>query len=373
MIRLTEVRLDEEAERKVLEVLRSGHLAQGPMVAAFESGFAAVAGTAHAVATTSGTSALVACVQALDLGPGDEIITTPFTFVATINAVLEAGASVRLVDILPGDFTIDPDRVAAALTPRTRAVIPVHLYGYPADMGRLAPLAADAGVAIIEDAAQAHGARVGGRPVGSWGLGVFSFYATKNMTTGEGGMVTTDDDALADRLRLLRNQGMRARYQYEIAGHNYRMTDLQAAIGLAQLAHLEEWTNRRRANAALLTEALRGTDGIDLPGEADDRHHVYHQYTIRVRDDAPLGRDALAARLRELGVETGIYYPHVAHDYDCFRDHPLVHAEPVPHAHEAADRVLSLPVHQWLVPAHVEQVAESVRTALAGDSGRRAS
>jgi len=364
VIRLTEVHLDAGAEDLVLGVLRSGHLAQGPMVESFEQQFAKIAGSTHGVAMSSGTTALAASFQALGLGPGDEVVTTPFTFVATLNAIIGVGATVRLVDIDPLDFTIDPDHVAAAVTARTRAIVPVHLYGYPADMGRLARIAGDAGVVLVEDAAQAHGARVDGRPVGSWGAGVFSFYATKNMTTGEGGMVTTDDDALADRLRLLRNQGMRARYQYEMVGTNYRMTDIQAAIGLSQLPFLDEWTERRRANAAALTEALADVEGLDLPREAGGRQHVYHQYTIRVRDDASLDRDGLAAALHDAGVESGIYYPRMAHDYECFRVHPLVQPGSVPNAAQAARQVLSLPVHQWLGPEDVAQVGKAVRSAL---------
>ncbi len=365
-IQLTEVRLDKSAERLVLTVLRSGQLAQGPMVARFERNFAAIAGTAHAVATSSGSSALGACIEALGLKPGDEVITTPFTFVATLNAILEAGATARLVDINPTDFTIDPDQVALAITPATTAILPVHLYGYPADMARLEHLARKADVAIIEDAAQAHGARVGSQPVGSWGSGVFSFYATKNVTTGEGGMVTTNDEDVADRLRLLRNQGMRTRYHYEVAGHNYRMTDVQAAIGLSQLAHLEEWTNQRRSNARVLSEALRGVEGIDVPVEDGNRYHVYHQFTIRVRREAALQRDDLAAALWERGIETRVYYPRAAHEYDCFRGHPLVRPTPMPQVSRAAREVLSLPIHQWLSSEDLERIVESVTDALHG-------
>jgi perosamine synthetase len=368
MIRITEVRLNEEAERLVSMVLRSGHLAQGPMVASLEREFAGIAGTTHAVATSSGTSALVACLQALALGPGDEVITTPFTFVATLNAILEAGATVRLVDIDPISFTIDPEQVASTITPATKAIIPVHLYGYPADMDRLERVAHNAGVTLIEDAAQAHGARIDSRSVGSWGMGVFSFYATKSITTGEGGMITTNDDMVADRLRLLRNQGMRARYDYEVVGHNYRMTDVQAAIGLSQLPLLEEWTNRRRSNASILTESLRGTQGIDLPVETGTRRHAFHQFTIRVRDNASLDRNGLAAALRDRGVETGIYYPRAAHDYECFRRHPLVIPSDVPQALRAAREVLSLPVHQWLSTGDLERIAESVKSSLGSGS-----
>ena len=364
MIKLTEVRLDEEAERLVLEVVRSGRLAQGPKVAEFEETFAQIAGTQYAVAVNSGTTALVAAIQALDLQPGDEVITTPFTFVATLNAIIEAGAVARLVDIDSLDFTIDPECVAEAIGPATRAIMPVHLYGYPADMAALSALSESAGVPIIEDAAQAHGASIDGRPVGSWGMAAFSFYATKNVTTGEGGIITTDDEAFAERIRLLRNQGMRARYEYVIPGHNYRMTELQAAVGLSQLPHLARWTELRRVHAEQLRGALAGITGLELPSEADGRSHVYHQFTVRIGTEAALDRDAVAAALLAAGIETGVYYPKLTHDYDCYRDHPQVSVTSVTRASAAAREVLSLPVHQWLEMEDVDRVASAVKEVL---------
>jgi perosamine synthetase len=235
-IPITRVRLGEEEERLVLEVLRSGQLAQGPMVERLEHDFARLCGARHAIAVSSGTTALVAALQALGVGPGDEVVTSPFTFAATLNAILETGATARFADIEPTTFTVDPASVRRRLSPRTRVVMPVHLYGQPADMDRLVAIAADHGSAIVEDAAQAHGATVRGRAVGTFGIGCFSLYATKNVTTGEGGIVTTDDDELAASIRVLRNQGMRTRYSYDVVGHNYRLTDLQAAVGIPQLA-----------------------------------------------------------------------------------------------------------------------------------------
>ena len=366
MIRLTEVRLDDEAERLVLEVVRSGRLAQGPMVARFEEMFATITQTSHAIAVNNGTTALVAAMQGLGIGPGDEVITTPFTFVATLNAILEAGAVARLVDIDPEDFTIDPAAVADAIGPATRAIMPVHLYGCPADMDRLQKVADGADLAIIEDAAQAHGAQIDGRPVGSWGLGCFSFYATKNVTSGEGGMITTDDDDVADRLRLLRNQGMRARYEYVLPGHNYRMTELQAAVGLSQLPHLERWTERRRRNAAVLREALADVEGLTVPAEPSGRRHVNHQFTVRITDQARVDRDAVATLLLEAGIETGVYYPRLTNDYDCYRSHPQVSVGQVTRAGDAAREVLSLPVHQWLEPGEVDRVASTLVDILRG-------
>src|SRR5438477_662995 len=234
-IRITEVRIGDEEKQAVLGVLDSGQLAQGPVVAELERQFADICGVPHAVAVSNGTVALVAALQALGLGPGDEVITTPFSFAATLNAILESGATARFADIRD-DFTLDPQSAATLVNERTRALLPVHLYGLPADLPALSALAADAGLHLIEDSAQAHGAAFGDRVTGSFGTGCFSLYATKNVQSGEGGLITTADDALADRLRLLRNQGTRAPYQYEVPGHNWRLTDLQAAIAGPQLA-----------------------------------------------------------------------------------------------------------------------------------------
>lgn len=359
MIGVSKVVLGEAEEKLVLEVLRSGQLAQGPMVARFEEQLAEIVGVEHCVAVNNGTTALVAAVQALDLRPGDEVITSPFTFVATLNAIVEAGATVRFADI-GADFTLDATATADRVGERTRAVMPVHLYGLPADMPAFAELAQSAGLALIEDAAQAHGATVAGRGAGSWGLGCFSFYATKNVTTGEGGAITTDDHALADRLRLLRNQGMRARYQYEIAGHNYRMTDLQAAIAIPQLERLGDLTAVRRRNAAWLSAQLAGIPGLTLPTVPAGRGHVWHQYTVRVSAEARLTRDALAAGLTERGVGNGVYYPRLVHDYDCYREHPQVIVEATPRAAAAAAEVLSIPVHPALTEAELRTVADTV-------------
>jgi dTDP-4-amino-4,6-dideoxygalactose transaminase len=231
-------------------------------------------------------------------------------------------------------------------------------------MAHIAPLAADRGLAVVEDAAQAHGATVDGRAVGSFGLGCFSLYGTKNVTSGEGGMITTDDDVLADTLRVLRNEGMRARYQYERVGYNYRLTDVQAAIAIPQLAHLADSNERRRHNAASLDRGLADIPGLRRPLVAPGHNHVFHQYTVRVTRDSRLDRDELARHLAENGIETGIYYPRVVHDYDCFRTHPGVVATPVPEAARAAREVLSLPVHPHLSTNDVDRVVDVVRRAL---------
>lgn len=363
MIPITRVDV-RAAEPLVVEVLRSGVLAQGPMVRRFEKEFAPVAGANHAVAVSNGTIALVLALQALDLEPGAEVVTSPFTFVATLNAILEAGATARFADIGEDDFCVDPVAVAAAVNDRTSVLMPVHLYGQTANMGALEPLARDHGLHVVEDAAQAHGALFEGRPAGSFGTGCFSFYATKNLTTGEGGIITTSDDDYDDVLRVLRNQGMRARYQYELAGHNYRLTDLQAAVVIHQIAQVEQVIYTRRRNASRLSEGLADVEGLRTPAELPGRRHVWHQYTVLVDKDSPVDRDTLLERLTKAGIGSGVYYPKPVYDYDCYRDHPQVVIEPMPMAESVARRCLSLPVHQHLTDDELDQVIEAVRAAM---------
>jgi len=353
-----------ESEPYVLEVLRSGGIAQGPMVRRFEEGFAELCGVEHAVAVNSGTTALVAALQVLDLEPGDEVLTSPFTFVATLNAILEAGATARFVDIRQEDFCVDPAALAAAVGPRTKVLMPVHLYGQTADMDPILKLAADHGLALVEDAAQAHGARHQGRAAGAFGLGCFSFYATKNITAGEGGAITTDDARLADRLRVLRNQGMRERYVYEVAGHNYRMTDLHAAVAMPQLARVNEIIAARQANARTLTKGLAGIPGLHLPAQLPGRTHVWHQYTILVDESVQVSRDELAAGLAERGVGCGVYYPKLVTDYDCYRGDPRVIPGETPVAARIARQCLSLPVHPSLTAAQLETIVDAVRETI---------
>ncbi len=362
MIPISVVDLGPEVEQAVLAVLRSGVIAQGPVVAELERRFAGLVGVDHAVAVNNGTTALVAALQALELQPGDEVVTSPFTFVATLNAALEAGATVRFADIRRDDFGLDASVAAARVGERTRVVLPVHLYGQPADMDAVTALAGQHGLAVVEDAAQAVGARCSGRGAGSYGLGCFSLYATKNVTSGEGGIITTHSADLADRLRLLRNQGMRERYVYELPGHNYRMTDLQAAVALPQLARYDEQVRRRRANAARLVEGLRDVPGLTLPRELPGRDHVWHQFTVLLDDG--LDRSLVAHRLSLRGVGSGIYYPRLVHDYACYRDRPDVVVEETPVAADVARRCLSLPVHAKLSAAEVDRVVEAVRESV---------
>lgn len=366
MIPITSVRFGVEEEELILQVLRSGSIAQGPMVKHLEDRFAEMTGVKHAVAVNNGTTALVAALEVMDLAPGDEVLTTPFTFVATVNAILEAGATVAFADIRDEDFNIDPVSVESLTTDHTKVLAPVHLYGQMADMAPLVELAQERGLRILEDAAQSHLARYHGAAAGSFGVGTFSFYATKNLTTGEGGLITTNDDVIADRLRVLRNQGMRERYAYEVAGHNYRLTDLQAAIVIPQLDRYDTTVAARKRNAALLSAGLANVPGIVTPRELDGRSHVWHQYTILVTDDASLGRDEFVARLQEAGIGAGIYYPKLIGDYEAYRDNPRVLLSETPVAARVAQQVISLPVHQWLSEDDITVIVETVSSLAVG-------
>ena len=339
-------------------------VAQGPQVAELERLVSEITGARHSIAVNNGTTALVLALEVLDLEPGDEVITTPFTFAATLNAIIESGATARFVDV-DDDLLLDPAGIAGALTEKTKVVLPVHLYGQMADMnGITEALGTRDDVVILEDAAQSIGARFGDRGAGSYGLGTFSMYATKNVGSGEGGVVTTNDEVLADRMRILRNQGMKARYEYVVPGHNYRLTDLQAAVAIPQLLKIEEISRRRSANAAALSEGLAGIQGLGLPTARANDLHVWNQYTIRLDESARLNRNELATELESAGIASGVYYPRVVFDYDCYRNHPLVVVEDVPRAFKATQEVLSLPVHPLLTTEQVKKVIATVRELL---------
>ncbi|HMA35645.1 MAG TPA: DegT/DnrJ/EryC1/StrS family aminotransferase [Chloroflexia bacterium] len=357
MIPIAKPLIGEEEKQEVWKVLESGGLAQGAEVKALEEAFAAVIGTRHAVATSNGTTALHLALLANEIGPGDEVITVPFTFIASANAVLFCGARPVFVDILPDTFNIDPAQIEAAITPRTRAILPVHLYGNPADMPSILRIAAKHGLRVIEDACQAHGAAIAGHNVGSLGTGCFSFYPTKNITTAEGGMITTDDDVVADRVRLLRAQGMRQRYYHELLGYNFRMTDVHAAIGVAQLPKLARFTEQRIANAAYLSAHLPA-DKVRGPVVPAGSHHVFHQYTVRVLP--PLDRDTVRGQLAAAGVGSEVYYPLPVHRQQVYRDRGYGDLH-FPVTEEATAQVLSLPVHPALTPADLETIVAAVR------------
>jgi hypothetical protein len=343
-----------------VRVLRSGMVVQGPEVAAFEQEFGELVGGRHCVAVNSGTSALQLSLMALGFGPGDEVIVPSFSFAASANAVRLVGATPVFADIEAGSFCLDPDAVAAAITPRTVGIMPVHLYGHPAAMDRIMPIAERHGLAVVEDAAQAHAAALDGKPVGSFGAaGCFSFYPTKNMHSLEGGMVSTGDAELARTLRLLRNQGMEQRYQNEIVGANMRLTDVAAAIGRVQLGQLDGWTEKRRANAAYLDAHLTG---VTVPPVSAGARHVYHQYTVRVQGD----RDAFQAGLTELGIGNAVYYPTPIHKLRPYlTEDGRVGDWKLPETDRAAGEVVSLPIFPSLTRAQLDRIVEGVNTVAA--------
>ncbi len=368
MIPIARPLIDEEEKAAVLAALDSGRLAQGPRVRELEERFAAMVGTREAVAVCSGTAALMVALAANGIGTGDEVITTPFTFAATANAVLFTGARPVFVDAREDDFNIDPSLIEAAITPRTRAILPVHLYGQPCDMPAIEAIARKHALLIVEDACQAHGASVGGRMAGSFGTGCFSFYATKNMTTGEGGMITTDDAALAEKARRFRNHGESSRYVSESLGYNFRMSNVLAAIGLVQLEKLAARNEQRRANAAFLSERLRG---VIPPREMPGRRHVFHHYTVRVpsTDRTASVRDALARRLAEAGIETGVYYPVPVHRQPLYAG--LGYGDKLPVAERLSKEVLSLPVHPGLSRSDLEAIVAAVNGVAVKAGGGR--
>jgi dTDP-4-amino-4,6-dideoxygalactose transaminase/acetyltransferase-like isoleucine patch superfamily enzyme len=363
-ITLAKVEMGPEEQEAVLGVLRSGMLAAGERVRELEATFSCAHQARHAVAVSNGTAALTAALRAHRIGPGDEVITSPLTFVATLNAILEVGATARFAD-MADDFTLDPEQLTRLVNARTRALLPVHLYGLPAAMDPIRDLATSRGLVVIEDAAQAHGARVGAVPIGSVGTAVFSFYGTKNITCGEGGIVATDDDQIAARLRLLRNQGMRDAYDYVMPGYNYRLTDLQAAIATVQLSRLPAINRSRGGHAAQLSAGLRGVAGLELPVTPPGREHVWHQYTVRVTPEARIDRDQLRKCLDTAGIDSRPYYPRLVHDYDCYRNHQQVIADETPRARQAVREVLSIPVHPALTDADLSRIVFTIREALA--------
>ena len=353
MINIAKPLIGPEEKQAVLEVLDSGILAQGPRVRAFEEAFAAMCGVKHAVATTSGTTALHTSLLAHNLGPGDEVITSAFTFIASANSILYVGARPVFVDIDPRTFNLNPALIEAAITPKTRAIMPVHLFGLSCDMDPIHEIAAHYGLVIIEDACQSHGAQYKGRTVGSFGTGAFSLYPTKNMTSAEGGMITTNDDALAETCRVIRQHGMRRRYYHDELGFNFRMTDVHAAIGLEQLKKLARFNQVRNENAAYLSAHLKG---VQTPFVPEGSRHVFHQYTIRI---AAAHRDALMQHLTSRGVGSGVYYPVPIHQ-QTFYIKDLGYNNSLPETEKAASEVLSLPVHPALSAADLDTIISAV-------------
>lgn len=344
-----------EIDSAVFGILESSQFVLGDEVAAFEREFAAYSGAAHGVGVNSGTSALHLALLAAGVGPGDEVITVPNTFVATVAAIRYTGARAVYVDVDPATFTMDPRRVEAAITPRTKALIPVHLYGQPADLDPIVEMARRRKLLVIGDAAQAHGAQYRGRPIGGLtDLACYSFYPGKNLGAyGEGGMVVTGNEAYARTIRMLRDWGQDRKYHHLLAGYNYRLEGMQGAILRVKLRHLERWTEARRAHAARYNQLLRDTD-LGLPAEMPGTRHVYHVYAVRTRR-----REALMKALGEQGIQTGIHYPVPVHLQPAYADSAYPRGS-FPHAEKAAEEVLSLPMYPEMTEEHLQAVSRAL-------------
>ena len=356
MIPIARPQLGPEEEAAVLEVMRSGALAQGERVREFEEAFAGAMGARFGVATCNGTAALFLALLAHGVGPGDEVITSPLTFIATANAIRHTGARPVFADV---DDTLNMSVEAAArlVGPRTRAIVPVHLHGNPCDLPAIAGLARERGLALIQDACQAVGATIDDRPLGSLGTAVYSLYATKNITTGEGGMVITNDEAVAHACASLRHQAYSTRpYVHDAVGYNFRMTEMEAAIGLVQLRKLPAITARRRELAAAYDQTVSAA--YVRPRTMRGHHHVYHQYTLRVPEGSPLSRDEVRAELERNGIGTGVYYPLPIHHQPPYRE--ADGAVSCPEAERAALDMFSIPVHPAVGDGDRAAVAEQL-------------
>ena len=350
--------IKDEVREAIDEVLESQHFVLGPNVKAFEEAFASYSNAKHAIGVNTGTSALHLALLAAGIGPGDEVITVPFTFVASVAAIVYCGATPVFVDIDPVSYTMDPKLIEAALTPRTKAILPVHLYGQMADMDPIMEIARRHNLIVLEDACQAHGAEYKGRRAGSIGdLAAFSFYPGKNLGAyGEGGAVTTSNSEYARTVRMLRDWGAERKYFHQLKGYNFRLEEIQAAVLRVKLGHLEAWTEARRAHARRYAELLAMAP-VSTPVESDFRRHVYHVYAVRTADRAGL-QQFLNAR----GVQTGIHYPIPVHLLEAHSDLGYKRGD-FPHSEQAADEVLSLPMFAELTDGQLREVAEAIRAS----------
>jgi dTDP-4-amino-4,6-dideoxygalactose transaminase len=352
--------LKEELSRAFEETLRSGRFIGGPAVEAFEAALAARVGARHAVGTSSGTDALLAGLMALGVGPGDEVITTPYTFFATAGAIARVGAVPVFVDLEADGFHLDPAKLEAAITGRTVGIVPVHLFGGAADLDVIGALASKRGLWVLEDAAQALGAKSGDRAAGTFGAaGAFSFFPAKNLgALGDAGAIVTDDGALAEKLRLLRGHGAARKYHHELVGGNFRLDALQAALLLAKLPHLSEWEEERRAIAAFYGRELAGLGGLALPAARAGERHVYNQYVVRTAR-----RGALAAALTAEGIASAVYYPEPLHLQPCFA-HLGYRPGDLPNAERACREALALPIDPLLTEDERTKIAAAARRAM---------
>lgn len=361
MIPIAKPIIGNEEIKAVNIVLKSGALAQGKWVKDFEEQFAKFIGVKYAVATSSGTTALYLALLSLNIGYGDEIITTPFTFIASANAILYANAKPVFVDVDEKTFNIDPKLIEKKITSKTKAILPVHLYGCPSNMTEIMKIAKKHKLFVVEDACQAHGAEINGKKVGSIGtVGCFSFYPTKNMTTGEGGMVTTNDLQLAEKLKLLREHGMKVRYYHDILGYNFRMTNIEAAIGIEQLKKLDKFNEKRIRNAIFISDNLSKTKGIKVPFISKNYKHVFHQYTIRITEGYGMRRDELVAHLLEKGIGSSIYYPVPIYRQKIFSD--LGYKNNFPITEKLSKEALSIPIHPSLSETDLREIINAIKS-----------
>lgn len=354
--------MGNEEKRAVMDVLSSGNLAQGEKVEKFEKEFARFIGVKHCIAVNSGTAALHLALLALGIKSGDEVITTSFSFIASANCALFCGACPVFSDIDPRTFNISPYDIKNKITKKSKCIIPVHLYGQPADMSPIIEVANKHDLFIVEDCAQAHGAEYKNKKVGSIGdLGCFSFYPTKNMTTGEGGAITTGIDELSEKLRLLRNHGQTKWHCSSILGFNFRMTDIAAALGIEQLKKLKRFNRKRISNAKVLTKNLSGIDGLITPFISPNVTHVFNNYTIRVTNRFKLSRESLIKKLLNNGIETRIYYTSPIHMQSLYVK--LGYGKiSLPEANKASNEVLSLPIHPSLTRSDLSYIAEKINS-----------
>lgn len=355
--------LGKEEEVAIKKVLASGMLAQGSVVAEFEKKFANFCRVKYAIAVNSGTAALHCAIHACGIGKGDEVITTPFSFISTANSILMQGATPVFADIDPLTFNIDPQEIEKKITKRTKAILPVDLYGQIYDIEAVNKIAKRHNLKIIEDACQAHGAKFKSRKAATFGnVGCFSFYATKNMTTGEGGMVVTNSKQYSDLVRKFRHHGQQigSRYQYSDLGFNYRMTNIAAAIGLEQLKRVDGFNKKRIKNAAKLTEGLRDIKGIVTPLVKKNYKHVFHQYTIRVTNEFKMTRDELLQYLKDKNIASAVFYPNPLHLSPHLRKLGRYTKQNFPVAENASKQVLSIPVHPLLTKKHMDYIIDVI-------------
>lgn len=351
--------IENEEINAVIEVMKSGMIAQGPKVIEFEKEFADFVGAKYGIATNSGTSALHVALLAAGIGEGDEVITSPFTFAATGNSILYTGARPVFVDIDEETFTLDPSKIEEAITDKTKAILPVQLYGQSADMDPIMEIAKKHNLVVIEDAAQAHGAEYNGVKVGNLGdMACFSFYPTKNMTTSEGGMITTNNEEFAENARVYRAHGSKTKYHHEVLGYNFRMTDIGAAIGLEQLKKIDSFNDKRIENAKYLNEKLADVELIETPIVKDGYKHVYHQYTIKVKNGK---RDELSEFLLENGIGNGIYYPIPLYNQVLYTE--MGYDQSLPVTDKIVEEVLSLPIHAKLTKEDLDLIVEVIKKA----------